>query len=212
MKHVAIVVPVKGRRYKSRLSKNIGPPERLTLSSLLLKDLLETIASTGMIAGTFVVSSSRSMRKLAQGLGANTIEESKDDGVNAAVGAAMRSLADYQEFLILPSDLPLLKPTDIRKAIALKREGMNIVISPSAAFDGTNLLLVSRSHPIELSYDNDSFWNHLRSAATKRLSVAVYTSRGVMMDLDTEKDVVEVLNTKVNRESTAFLRERSGFE
>ena len=85
-----------------------------------------------------------------------------------------------------------------------------MVVSPSAAFDGTNLLLFSRPLPFRLCYDNDSFWNHLRSIAAVGISLAVYATRGVMTDVDTDKDVETVTKTRMRRKSVVFLREVSG--
>lgn len=212
MKRVAVIVPVKGGRYKSRLSRSIGPMERSELSTLLLKDLLRTIAGAGLISDTFVVSSSANMREVARSLDAKAVPEKRDSGVNSAVQAAVSSLDGYRDFLILPSDLPLLTSSDVRKALSLKRAGMDVVISPSASFDGTNLLMIDRSHSIELSYDNNSFWNHVRISAASGFSMAVYTSRGVMLDVDTERDVREILQTRVHTKSTSFLRDRSRFK
>jgi 2-phospho-L-lactate guanylyltransferase len=202
-------VPVKGGSYKTRLSKSLGERERSRLSVLLLRDLLDTIAKTGRIADTFVVSSNRKMVKIAQLDGARGILERRDAGVDAAVELALRSLGEYDACLVLPSDLPLLKPSDIRRAIRLKEEGPAVVVSPSASFDGTNLLLFSRPLAFKLSYDNDSFWNHVRNAAAVGASLAVYATRGVMTDVDTVRDVDVVTATRMRRRSIAFLRKAS---
>jgi len=203
---LAVVVPVKGRDYKTRLSGRMGPQDREELSKLLLIDLLGVVAEARLLGHTFVVSSSTGMLGVARRCGAQGVREERDLGVTAAVALAVRKLPAYDDFLVLPSDLPLLIPSDVAGATRLRRRGMAVVISPSVTFNGTNLLLFSRARSIDLSYDDDSFWNHVGSAAAKRLPTAVYVKRGISTDVDTEEDVSAVLGTHLNRRSVAFLR------
>ncbi len=208
MSRLGVVVPVKGRDYKTRLAGVLEAGERAVLSRLLLADLLRTLTRAGLIGRTFVVSSSEGMLGLAKRSGARTVREGKDSGVNAAVKLAVRSVKGFDEFMILPADLPLLTPADIMKAFSLRGAGMDVVLSPSASFNGTNLLVIPRSSGLRLSYDRDSFWNHLRSAAEKGLRVGVYTSRGVLLDVDTESDAKEAARVGRRAKSVSFLRRR----
>jgi 2-phospho-L-lactate guanylyltransferase len=207
MTNLAVVIPVKGQDYKSRLSRNIGPRQRKKLSMLLLTDLLETVSRAGLIGDTFVVSSSPQMLGASIRAGARSIRERRDAGVNEAVHLALARLKQYKEFMIIPSDLPLLRPEDLKRAIAIRRKGIDVVISPSSSFNGTNLLLFSRTRQVRLSYDDNSFWKHVRSAAAQRSSLSVVATLGLMQDVDTEADVKAVLDARLNRGSIAFLRE-----
>lgn len=203
---LAVVVPVKGRDYKSRLSGRMGSRSREEFSKLLLTDLLEVMAKAHLIRDTFVVTSSARMMGVARTCGARGVREESDVGVSAAVELAVSRLPDYDEFLVLPSDLPLLRPSEIAGALWMRRKGMEVVVSPSMSFDGTNLLLFSRRRPIGLSYDDDSFWNHVGRAAARRLPTAVYVRPGISADVDTEEDVNGVIRTHLNRRSITFLR------
>lgn len=185
----------------------MGARQRTELSRRLLLDLLNTIGRAGLKTDAFVVSSSREMLDLAEREGAHSIRENRDIGVNGAVELALIKLAEYREFMVIPADLPLLLPSDLRRAIAFKRAKMDIVISPSASFNGTNLLIFSKRADIRLSYGQDSFWNHLGDAASKRLSVVVHATRGVLVDVDTEEDAREAVKTRLSRRSVSFLRE-----
>ncbi len=202
----AVVIPVKGENHKSRLAGVMDGQTREELARLLLVDLLSVIRRAGLLSSTFIVSSSEGMLATARYEGANALKEDRDRGFNSAVELAMRTREDSNEFLVLPSDLPLLKVEDLKRPLATKREGIDAVISPSRAFDGTNLLLYSRARIPGLSYDNDSFWNHVSSAARSNISLAVYGSVGIMMDLDSVADARSLLRSKKNCASLEFLR------
>jgi 2-phospho-L-lactate guanylyltransferase len=118
----------------------------------------------------------------------------------------MRESPESRDVLVLPSDLPLLRASDIRKILTLKSKGLDVVLSPSQAFDGTNALLFPRGSPVRLSYDDNSFWAHLASAASHGLSVGVYAGTGVMFDVDSPEDLDALARTDINSKAAAFAR------
>jgi 2-phospho-L-lactate guanylyltransferase len=207
---ISVVIPVKGRRAKSRLSGLLTEAEREELSLLLLRDVLGVLTEAGLISSTCVVSSGRAQLEIASSMGATVLQEERDRGVNEAVRLAISRLRGSSCFIVLPSDLPLLKTEELAGALELRRSGLDVVISPSASFDGTNLLLFCRKRRVELSYDRDSFWNHLRAASRRELSVAVTTKEGLMRDLDTVDDARVISQSRINRASVLFLKKRIG--
>jgi len=183
LKPPAVLIPVKASDQKSRLGPLLRPRQRQELAELMLLDVLDAVGGAGLLPRCFVVSSSRRTRRLAVAAGAKTIEEGSDNGVNSAIEGAMVGV-DADDLMVIPSDLPLLRAAEIKKALLLREAGMEVVVAPSIEFDGTNLLLFTKSKPIELSFDRDSFWNHLEAAARKRLRVAVLSARGIRFDID----------------------------
>lgn len=154
----------------------------------------------------YVISSDVRALNLARRLGAQTIAESRDEGVNAAVRMGVRTLGRDHSFMVVPSDLPLLAPDEVKTALSLKR-GFDAVISPSRSFDGTNLFAFSgRAAPV-LSYDSDSFWNHVDGAARGGLSLAVYCGEGVLADVDTPEDLCSLSGAKRRVSSARFAKE-----
>jgi len=204
------VVPVKRNGQKTRLSPWLGQSERSELTRLLLEDLLRTVDRSGVSSGTFVVSPSAEILSLARGLGARGLREKRETGVNGAVELALSSLRGYEGYLVLPADLPLLRPSDLRRAAGLWKAGADVVISPSAAFNGTNLLILTASRRIGLSYDKNSFWNHLANAGRDRRSVAVLASERVMLDVDTESDAKLAAGSGTPGKSIAYLKRMVG--
>ncbi|MDV3277542.1 MAG: 2-phospho-L-lactate guanylyltransferase [Nitrososphaerales archaeon] len=206
MKRLAVVVPFKGKDHKSRLSPHLDESERAKLAHLMLADVLKAVRGAGLGKRCFVISSDAAALREAAKKGAFGIREKADAGVNSAVRTALRTLGRFDSFMILPSDLALLSPSDLSRVMSLARQ-VSVVVSPSESFNGTNLMIFSRSKRPRLSYDDNSFWAHLASSASKRLTVGVYTGRGVTFDLDSISDGRQLLRLGRDTAAARFLRE-----
>lgn len=206
MNRTAVLIPFKANRRKSRLSPVLDTNQRRGLTELMLADVLGVFSKAGLLSRCYVVSSDVKVLALARGLGAMTIAEPRDEGVNAAVGMGVRMLGRGRDFMVVPSDLPLLAPDEVRTALTLKRS-FDCVISPSRSFDGTNLLIFSGGDAPALRYDSDSFWNHVSGAARKGLSLAVYCGEGVLSDVDTPEDLRALSRMRERIPSVEFAKE-----
>jgi 2-phospho-L-lactate guanylyltransferase len=205
LKSLAILIPVKSREAKSRLSKELTSSERRELTVLMLKDLLDVFKRAKLIQDCFVVSPDEEVLSIGHRSGAGTIREEKDMGVNAAVAIGIGG-TESENVLVVPSDLPFLMPSDIRRILSLKSAGLKVVMTPSMGFDGTNALIFPRKTPIVLSYDRNSFWAHLESAGSAKLSAGIYSGRGVMFDVDSPEDFLALARSRVKRRSVAFAK------
>lgn len=206
MTQLAVLIPVKSSDRKSRLSGLLSESERGEFTELLLTDVLGVVRRAGLIRACHVVSSDERTWGLAERLGARVIEEPGDMGVNSAVTRGIRRAGRPDVVLVLPSDLPLLGASEVKHLLALKASGLGVVLAPSLGFDGTNALMFSTASALSLSYDNDSFWNHLAAASRGGHSVGVCTGRGVMFDVDSPEDFRALARTGVDRPSAAFAR------
>jgi len=200
---------VKSSGAKSRLSPILSRGERQELTSLLLVGVLGALREAGLLASTHLVSSDPEMLQLATRLGASTVREARDEGVNAAVEAGVRALESPSRVLVLPSDLPILRPSNLRHIMALS-ELLQVVIAPSASFNGTNALVFLPRVGPPLSYDNDSFWNHVRGSGRKGLSVGVVSSPGLTFDLDSPDDLRKLARARTNNPAVEFARRATG--
>jgi 2-phospho-L-lactate guanylyltransferase len=158
---------------------------------------------------THVISSDSEVLRLATKSGAGTVREARDEGVNAAVETGVAALRRPLKVLVLPSDLPLVRASHLRHIMSLS-EVLQVVIAPSASFNGTNALVFPPGVGPPLSYDNDSFWNHLRATGRKRLSVGVVSEPGLTFDLDSPEDLRRLARTAVSTPAAAFARRRIG--
>jgi 2-phospho-L-lactate/phosphoenolpyruvate guanylyltransferase len=189
LNRIALIVPVKGSNPKARLSAILEPRERKQLQLAMLEDTLQAIARAGKSDQTFVVTSNPEIVKFAGRFGVGGIEEASDAGVNEAVEGAISKLPGYDGWLILPADLPLITAADIKNVFTLHRMGSPVIVSPSADYSGTNLLLMTKRRRIALHYDDDSFNKHVREATATGARAAVYYSENVSFDIDQAGDV-----------------------
>jgi len=205
LKPLAVLVPVKSSGAKSRLSPVLSRVERQELESLLLSGVLGAIREAGLLSATYVVSSDPEILQLATRTGASIVREARDEGVNAAVEAGVSALDSPPRVLVLPSDLPLLLASQVKHMVALG-EMLQVVIAPSTSFNGTNALVFPPKVGLPLSYDNDSFWNHLRASARKGLSVGVVSKPGLTFDLDSPEDLRKLARARSENSAVAFAR------
>lgn len=189
MKEPAVVIPFKASGAKSRLSRMATEQQREAIALAMLKSVLGVLGTARLIGSSYVVSADTRALSLASKAGATPVPESADKGVNEAVAVGMRAAAGFKNILVLPSDLPLVSRAELRSLVDLKDNGVDVVIAPSRAFDGTNALLFTRSDGLPLRYDTDSFWGHLEGAGKLGLSAAVSTSKGLAFDVDSPGDL-----------------------
>ncbi|MDA4120784.1 MAG: 2-phospho-L-lactate guanylyltransferase [Thaumarchaeota archaeon] len=206
MKDLVVLIPFKARHQKSRLSEVMTPPQRRKLSEAMLLDVLDSFKSVGMLRACYLVTPDSDAVALAKEAGASGLVEPYDRGVNAAVALGMADLPQAEEVMVVPSDLPLLRKSEIKTALSYKSQGMDVVISPSRGFDGTNLLLFSKSRPIDLSYDKDSFWNHVQDSAARGHHLAVYTGAGFIFDIDSPTDLADLASSRAKKRSVSLAR------
>jgi len=196
---------VKSSGAKSRLSSILPSEERQELESLLLSGVLGALREAGLLSATHVISSDPLILRLATKSGAGTVREARDKGVNAAVETGVSALGRPLKVLVLPCDLPLLRASQLRHIMSLSKL-MQVVISPSTSFNGTNALVFSPNMGLPLSYDNDSFWNHVSASGQRGLSVAVVSKPGLAFDLDSPEDLRKLAHVRANTPAVAFAR------
>jgi 2-phospho-L-lactate guanylyltransferase len=191
---------------KSRLAGQLSGRERDELAKLLLSEVLGALRAARLLRSCRVVSPDRGMLDLAARAGARVVAEAKDAGVNSAVLAGLAEVNSLSDVLVIPADLPLLGPPELGHLIHAKSGGVDAVIAPSRGFDGTNALFFDGAHRFPLSYDDDSFWNHLAGAAGDGLSVRVCTDPGLTFDVDSPEDLRALALTPSKRPSAEFAR------
>ena len=207
MKPPAVVIPYKASGAKSRLAPALSVRDREKLVELMLLDVLRAFSSAGLAGHCTVVSPDPRALSLAEGEGARGVRERSAAGVNAAVREAMSQDPEAQDFMVVPADLPTLSAKEIKAALALHAAGLEVVMSPSRGFDGTNLLLFGRSAGLPLSYDADSFWNHVAAAGRLDLSLCVCSARGFMLDIDTPADLAYLRGSRSRGRAASFVKE-----
>jgi 2-phospho-L-lactate guanylyltransferase len=189
------IVPVKPlRRGKSRLAGVLSESERTDLNRRLLDHTLETLTAVPEIEHVLVVSRDPAALALARDHGAWTVQENGAPHLNVALERATIVAKNYatRGALIVPADLPLITPEDIRVIIERGKKPPVVVVAPDRRRYGTNALLVSPVGFIQYNFGPNSFQRHCDRAvqAGARLEIVELPSLGLDMDLPEDLDMV----------------------
>jgi 2-phospho-L-lactate guanylyltransferase len=202
---VFAVIPVKSlSKAKMRLSVVLNPQERQAFTLAMFEDVLNAVKRS-RVHQTVVISSDLVVQKFAHRFGVTTLQE-KAYGLNKVIAQATSWCIqkDAESVLILPGDIPLLKPEDVNKMISLSSEEPCIVISPSRN-EGTNALLLKPPNVIQPRFGPDSFRKHLSEASTQKVLSKVYSSNRISLDIDSVEDLKLLLKTERNTSSHKLL-------
>ena len=215
MKIFAIVPVKRFEKGKSRLSPLLNIDERKKLSELLLDDTLSILLRTTAICEVIVVSSDNRAKEIAERFGAKYLKENKDSGVNKAVALAdsYSSQSGAEATLVIPQDLPLLRPEDIDiMCEAAEEHERCLIICPSLKYDGTNALLRRPSSLLKTHYDNNSYNMHVKIARKIGVDTRIFLSRRIMIDIDTIEDIENLLKESSRSRAIAYIKSALDFD
>ena len=192
------IVPVKPlRRGKSRLAGALSEDERTDLNRSLLQNTLKTLSELKEVEEVLVISRDPQALTIARNYGARTVREDGQPELNTALKRATVVAQVYATgaVLILPADLPLITPDDIRALIGRAGEPPAVVIAPDRHGTGTNALLISPSGLIEYDFGENSFQRHCERAraAGARLEIVNLPSLGLDLDLPEDLELIRQL-------------------
>lgn len=189
------IVPVKPlRRGKSRLADVLTSDERFELNRRMLAHTLETLTSLSEIEQVLVISRDPAALALARQLGARTVQEDGAPQLNVALARATAVARRFttRGVLIVPADLPLITPEDVRAMLERAQDPPVVVVAPDRRRQGTNALLVCPAGLIEYHYGPGSFQKHclLARRAGARLEILDLPSLALDMDLPEDLQMV----------------------
>jgi 2-phospho-L-lactate guanylyltransferase len=190
------IVPVKPlRRGKSRLAHVLSQEERADLNRNLLVHTIDTLKAIPEIEQVLVVSRDQAALALAREHGARTVQENGAPQLNIALARATVVAKNYvaRGVLIVPADLPLISPEDVRAMLERAQSPPVVVVAPDRHRQGTNALLVCPVGLIEYEFGPDSFQRHCDRAqqAGARLEICELPSLALDVDLPEDLDLVE---------------------
>ena len=189
------IVPVKPlRRGKSRLSKILTEDERTDLNKRLLANTLATLSEIPEIEHVLVVSRDQAALSLAREFGARTVLENGMPLLNVALTRATVVAKEYatRGVLIIPADLPLISPEDVRVMLRKVKDPPVVIVAPDRHREGTNALLVCPAGLIDYDFGPGSFERHCERArsAGARLEIVELDSLALDMDVPEDLDLV----------------------
>jgi 2-phospho-L-lactate guanylyltransferase len=189
------IVPIKPLRLgKSRLAEVLSEDERETLNRYLLTNTLTTLKSIPEFEHVLVISRDPAALALARDLGARTVREAGAPKLNPALTRATIVAKSFttRGVLIVPADLPLITPEDVRLLLERAQRPPVVVIAPDRHRQGTNALLVSPIGLIEYDFGPGSFQRHCDRArhVGARLEIIDLPSLALDVDLPEDLDLV----------------------
>jgi len=191
------IVPVKDlANAKGRLASRLGHDERRRLAIAMLEDVLGALARVAALRGIMVVTRDRELCDIATHLGAEVLdeaklEESSMNGYTAAVTLAATEIdrRGASAMLVVPGDVPLVEPADIRDLLASLGPPPSVVFVPSHDERGTNAVLLSPPTAFELRFGEPSFVPHVERARARGLDTRALRLSRLALDLDTPADL-----------------------
>ncbi len=186
------IVPVKPlRRGKSRLAGVLSEDERTELNRSMLVNTIKTLKAVPEIDMILVVSRDPAALALARDYEARTVLEDGSPELNTALRRASKVAQAYQamEILVIPADLPLVKPEDIQQFLKHSGTPPEVIIAPDRRRDGTNALFINPADLIEFRYGNNSFNVHLDLAKKANARIEVVDMDTIALDLDLPEDL-----------------------
>jgi len=186
------IVPVKPlRRGKSRLAGLLSEEQRTRLNRYLLEHTLTILNEITDIEHTLVVSRDPAALALTRSMGGRTVLEDGAPQFNTAIKRAtiVAQAQGARAVLILPADLPLVEPSDLKMLLLQGNNPPVVVIAPDRRLDGTNCLFVNPAGLIEYGYGPGSFHRHSTHATEAGARLEVIHSDRFGLDLDLPEDL-----------------------
>lgn len=202
------IVPVKTfASSKKRLADLLTVDQRINLSEAMLYDVLNSVTRCSSISKTIVVSKDEKILSIAREFGATIVKEEEELGVNAAVALTDDICRNSDASIVIPQDLPLIRPYDLDALCESAKEKNCIIITPSHRYDGTNALLRKPPDVIKTHYDEDSYEIHLKKAKEKNVPAKIIMNRRLMIDLDEPSDIAHIMSEDSSTRTVAYLQE-----
>lgn len=185
-----LLVPVKSLTAgKQRLSGVLDDVQRQRLNRFFLRRTLGVSAGFPGLGRTAVVSDDEEVLAFARSAGARAIRTARR-GLNAALADGRRMLVaeGAAALIVLPVDLPAVRPADLEEVARLGlRHGM--VVCPDRHGAGTNALYVSSAFAPDFRFGADSFRLHQEEARRCGAAPKLLFNANIAMDVDLPADL-----------------------
>ncbi len=188
---VTAIVPVKElSRAKLRLSRVLEAPQRRALCVSMLEAVLRALVACRAVSQTLVISGDDEVLSLASLRGCQSLRESSP-GLNGALQEACDVARETGAgaVLVLPADVPLVQPDDLRTLIAEASAERSVVVVPSRGDGGTNALLLKPPGVIPFRFGPGSFSEHLLMGQKALAEVKIVRLARLGLDVDTPQDL-----------------------
>ncbi|MEM3663240.1 MAG: 2-phospho-L-lactate guanylyltransferase [Candidatus Jordarchaeales archaeon] len=191
MNNIHLVIPFKGLdAAKSRLSPFLSLSERRKLSFAMLLDVIGIAKRSEIFKEIHIVTPDLSIVNSLKGV--NFIFERLPCDLNKAIqlGIDFCTRCNADSVLILPADLPFIKPKDILNIVELGEQDQEVIVISQSRSGGTNALFMKPPGILPPQFGEDSFKKHVSSSKARGIPVKVYSSPTVEIDIDHLNDLL----------------------
>jgi 2-phospho-L-lactate guanylyltransferase len=191
-KDVWAIVPAKPlAKAKSRLATILNPAQRKSLVIAMLGHVLDVLTQVDLLAQILVVSADPEIGALTVAHHTTYYPEIDTPGLNLSLLRTRRyaQAQGAQRILILPADLPLMKPESIVSLLRQVEDTPSIVIVPDYRGCGTNALLLAPPDVIPFDFGDGSFQRHLTWAKSRGVSPVIFHAPDLERDIDVPEDL-----------------------
>ena len=186
----------------TRLSPTLSPRERENLLKAMLMDVIGAIK--GSVDQVVVISSDKDVLNFVKDLNVTCLSEKGKTDLNGALTQAVEWCSNHaSQVLIVPSDVPLIHPDQVREMIELS-DKWPMVIAPAKG-GGTNAMLCP-TRDIGMKFGDWSFFEHLKEAENAGMPWYIYDSFYLSLDVNTAEDLGEIMIHGFGTETRKFLK------
>jgi 2-phospho-L-lactate guanylyltransferase len=192
---------------KARLAPCLTPSNRSRLSVAMLFDVLHALTQVREVERVTVVSADQSVQRITRLTGTHFLWEGERRGLNKGLRLAVRdaSWRRASAALILPSDIPLITPHEVRRFLTIS-DGYSVALTPSKDGGGTNALLLRPPGIMNPAFGKNSLQRHLSLARRNGLPSRVVKLRRIAVDVDEPRDLMRIRKLSLRNETGHCLR------
>ncbi len=203
------VLPFKGAAgAKKRLAPALDPQEREGLVLAMVRDVLDALVGSRLLAGVVIVSRAPVAAQLAREFGVEALADTAGDLSGAVVqaGEHVARSRGTTGTLFIPGDVPLVTAREIDTVLHAHTE---VTLVPDANDIGTNAAACSPPNAFEYLFDGKSFKPHIASARRAGFEPCIVRLPGFGLDVDTIAELAAVAANAQGTRTGDFLG-RSG--
>jgi 2-phospho-L-lactate/phosphoenolpyruvate guanylyltransferase len=205
---ICAIVPVKEfSDAKQRLAAALPSHLRSELAVTMLEDVLDALSRVSELAQIAVITIDPAAIALARRFGARIMSDRPHGGHTSVVNAAAQLLAEegWEGMLQVPGDVPLVSSEEISRLVTQHRSPPSFTIAPAHDERGSNAVLVSPPDAVPLTFGDDSFYPHLRTARQHRIEPTIVRLPGVALDIDAPADIQAFRRLRSNTRTQRFI-------
>ena len=184
-----MIVPMKPLRLvKSRLAERLDSQQREAVGLAMFGGVVRAAVNSSA-AAVWVVGGDEAVKQASLQAGAQWWEDDgKDLNDTLTVTFEKASHAGLAP-AYLPADLPFVSNGDVSNLIEASSGGKTVTLSPAHRGGGTNAIVVPTYSAFRPMLGSDSFDKHQKQAREEGISLEIFDSRGIGLDLDTPDDL-----------------------